>query len=214
MKPVIGIVVREGENESHKDVWYIYDHIAKALIDRGSILIGIIPPHREEFSKSEKEELLYMLEKCDGIIGQGGDFFYPYDLEIIKIAKEKNIPYLGICLSMQAMSTLEGGMIKDFEDEKHASSLSYVHDVYIDKNSKLYEIIGKEKISVNSRHHSYIARTNLDICAISDDQIIEAVEDKNLKFFMGIQWHPEDMISYDILANQLFDYFVNICRRN
>ena len=49
--------------------------------------------------------------------------------------------------------------------------------------------------------------------SISDDDVIEAIEDKNKDFFLGVQWHPETMITYDKLQQELFNYFVNICRR-
>ena len=68
-------------------------------------------------------------------------------------------------------------------------------------------------MKVNSRHKESIINPNLDITAISADGLIEALEDKNKKFFVGVQWHPESMTSYDILESRLFDYFVNICRK-
>ena len=43
--------------------------------------------------------------------------------------------------------------------------------------------------------------------------VIEAIEDKNKKFFIGVQWHPESMYSYDILECNLFDYFIEVCRK-
>ena len=49
--------------------------------------------------------------------------------------------------------------------------------------------------------------TNLDCVAYSEDNILEAVEDKNKKFFLGIQWHPESLLE-DIYSKRLFDYFI------
>ena len=92
-------------------------------------------------------------------------------------------------------------------------SKKYVHEVYIDKKSRLFEIIGEDKIKVNSRHKDMIVDPNIDIVGISDDGVIEAIEDKKKKFFIGVQWHPENMYSYDILERKLFDYFVLVCRK-
>ena len=38
-----------------------------------------------------------------------------------------------------------------------------------------------------------ISSTNLNVCAVSEDNIIEAVEDPNKRFFLGLQWHPESL---------------------
>ena len=34
-----------------------------------------------------------------------------------------------------------------------------------------------------------------------------SVEDKNKKFFVGVQWHPEDLD--DENSDKLFNYFIN-----
>jgi len=53
--------------------------------------------------------------------------------------------------------------------------------------------------------------TNLNISAISKEGYIEAIEDPNKNFFIGVQWHPESMIEYDEKQNNLFKYFVKCC---
>ena len=90
--------------------------------------------------------------------------------------------------------------------DNHKSKLNYVHEVKINKKSLLYKIIKRDKIMVNSRHNDYLINTDLNICGESD--VCEAIESKNRVFFLGVQWHPETMVAYDIVANQLFDYFI------
>lgn len=51
--------------------------------------------------------------------------------------------------------------------------------------------------------------TNLSQVAYSEDGIIEAIEDKTKKFFIGVQWHPETLIN-DKSSNKLFDEFIKI----
>jgi len=43
---------------------------------------------------------------------------------------------------------------------------------------------------------------------MSDDNIIEGIEDSNKKFFLGVQWHPES--TEDIDNYNLFKYFIDI----
>ena len=47
----------------------------------------------------------------------------------------------------------------------------------------------------------------MDYVAYSEDGIIEALEDKTKKFFIGVQWHPESLLS-DKYSIRLFDAFV------
>ena len=61
--------------------------------------------------------------------------------------------------------------------------------------------------------NAIIKNTKLDVIAISQDGYIEAIEDPNKKFFLGVQWHPESMIDYDNKQNNLFKYFISACNK-
>ena len=95
--------------------------------------------------------------------------------------------------------------------KNHKKILKYAHEVKIKKESKLYNIFKTDIIKVNSRHKSIVKYTNLDVVGISNDGYIEALESKNKKFFIGVQWHPESMIDYDEKQNNLFKYFIKSC---
>ena len=90
----------------------------------------------------------------------------------------------------------------------HKKTLSYAHTIKINKNSKLYNIFKTNNIKVNSRHKSVIKKTRLNVVGISNDGYIEAIEDTSKRFFIGVQWHPESMIDYDIKQKNLFKYFI------
>lgn len=89
----------------------------------------------------------------------------------------------------------------------HRISKDYSHKITISKDSLLFRILNKEDITVNSLHSFAIPNTSLDISAYSSDGIIEAVEDKSRKFFLGVQWHPE--LLDDDYSKKIFDYFIN-----
>ena len=145
--------------------------------------------------------------KCSGIIMQGGDDFLDIHIDIIKYLYERDIPLLAICMSMQAMGVLFNGKLGFIEN--HNINKKYVHYVNIKNNTLLYDIIKQDKILVNSYHKQYLTKTDLDISGYSN--CIEAIEDKNKRFFLGLQWHPEKMVEYDNIERKIFDYFKEVC---
>lgn len=222
MKPIIGIVARPDKNDNHQ-IFYIHKALSDTIIKKGGIPLVIIPTMIETFynknitntkkmTNQEFEDTIDIINKCDGIIFQGGDEFYDYDLKILNYTYKNNIPTLGICLGMQLMSYFFDGKIDDLKTQNHKSKDNYVHEITINKDSKLYSILNIDSIKVNSRHKSYVVKTNLDISAKSDDNIIEAVENKNKNFFIGVQWHPENMVAYDIIQSNLLKSFIDTCR--
>lgn len=195
MYPLIGIIMRDGLSEAGNNISYVYSDIEKAIINSGGIPIGI-----------NKKEISKYLDICDGFIMEGGDEFSTEDFHVIKQIKTKDKPLLGICLGMQEMAYQANGRIKDIPNHMNTT-----HEITINKDSLLYKIIGKEKITVNSRHKSAITNTNLFVSSYATDNVIESVEDKNNKFFLGVAWHPENMYDYDESAKKIFDYFIKIC---
>lgn len=199
MKPIIGIVTRKSISEEKHNINIIYEDIVECIVNNGGIGIGII------LNDNYKQ----LVNLCDGIIFQGGDDFEKYDMETLKYLYDIDKPVLGICLGMQLMGVLFNGNMIDIEN--HKKRLYYVHEVKIKRNSIVYNIYKSDIIKVNSRHKSIIKNTNLNIVGISNEGYIEAIEDKSKKFFIGVQWHPENMIRYDKKQNNLFKYFIKSC---
>jgi len=144
---------------------------------------------------------------CNGFILQGGDTIDNNNLELLKVFTNKNIPILGICLGMQEMGVFDNGKLIDVSGHLNDG----LHEIIINKDSLLYKIIGFSKILVNSRHKSVIKNTNLFVSSISSDNQIESIENRDLNFYLGLQWHPENMYNDDINARKIFDYFIKVC---
>lgn len=185
---------------NNKEILYI----PKAIYDKFSkkVLIIIIP-----FDDNENYiNKLSLLADINGVVLVGGDDIYKFEYDLVKYLYNNDIPTLGICLGMQTMATSIGGTLGRLNNLEHKSAKKYVHYIEINKNSLLYKIIGKERILVNSRHKDYVINTSLTIGATCES-IIEEVEDKNKKFFIGVQWHPENLD--DENTQKLFNYFIN-----
>lgn len=198
------------------------EEVRLAVIKFGGIPLLILPVDKEEmscknlYSEDEINDLERVLSLCDGFILPGGDTWYSLDEVVIDYAIRRDKPLLAICLGMQALSKVLSGekeiaydntiknntLINHLEPNK-----DYVHSVIIDKNSKLYFIIGEEKIWVNSRHSYHVPELdNTLICARSSDGLIEGVELKDKKFIIGVQWHPESNLE-DEHSKKLFKAF-------
>lgn len=197
MRPTIGIFLRTEENKS-----YLKNELLDAVIFSGGFPVAL---YASELITDD------IIEKCDGFIFPGGDDFTDYDIKLIDKLSKLDKPVLGICLGMQTIGFWRGGRLEYIEKENHLSDCLYVHDILINKNSKLYKIIGEDRINVNSRHRYAIKDTNLFVSAISNDNLIEAIELLDHKFFIGVQWHPESTIKIDINSQKLFSYFIKCC---
>ena len=199
MEPIIGIVTRSSISLENHKISIVYKEIEDAVINNNGIPIAIT------LNGNYKK----LINLCDGIIFQGGDDFEEYDLETLKYIYDINKPVLGICLGMQLMGLLFNGSMININN--HKKTLNYSHEVKIKRNSKLYNIFKTDIIKVNSRHKSVIKNIKINISGISQDGYIEAIEDTNKKFFIGVQWHPESMLRYDNKQNNLFKQFIKSC---
>lgn len=195
----VGIIIRKLDIDEYDIIGTRLD-LFETFNKFDVVTIGI--PIINDFDKIRES-----IDLCDGIVLSGGFYNSQNDYELVKYLYEKNIPTLGICLGMQSMA-MSFNNKQEAKIKNHNSKDNYVHDININKNSLLYKIIGEEKISVNSRHNYAIPTTNFKINAISEDNIIEGIEDPSKTFFLGVQWHPESID--DINSYKLFKYFVDI----
>ncbi len=140
--------------------------------------------------------------------------------------KEKNLPIFGICNGLQLINIIHGGNAiqhipdgKKYIEHEQSNIANYedynktYHNVQIEKDSKLFKIIGEKEISTNSSHHQAVKDVGQDlkITARASDGIIEAIEHKSHPFCLAVQWHPE--FASTIADNKLFSAFVAACEK-
>lgn len=213
MKKIVGIITRPDKTIDNNDVFIVNKHIISMLNNYNVIPLIITPPGNYNYygyniltgpkiKESELNDILFLVDICDGIIFQGGDEFYQFDIDIVKYLYQKDIPTLGVCLGMQTIGYAFDGRLTNTSNHKGVN-----HDIIINKDSILYKILEKEKINVNSRHKECLIKTNLLIGAYSNDNVIEEIEDNRKRCFIGLQWHPEDILNNE--QKKIIEYFIN-----
>lgn len=230
MKPIIGIVSKNITiTDFYNWSWQrISNDVRYSVNKNGGLVLGILPqttrknfnqedePETIEMSMQEKQELMQIIDKCDGIILQGGISSHNYEEFIARLCYEKDIPLLGICAGYNNIIRGLGGKAEKIEniDVHDRPDLTYAHSCKItDKESLFFKIIKEENFNVNSVH-TY-AGTELpkclDVVAISDDNQVEVVEAQGKKFYIGIKYHPELLVDIDEKQNNIFKAFIEIC---
>ena len=144
-----------------------------------------------------------------------------FEIKITQRFLELNKPVFGICGGQQLLAVIlgctlwqhipadvEGAMNHEQPNPRHEAG----HYINIKKNTKLYDIVKTDKMNVNSAHHQSVNKTpkNITINAIAPDGIIEGIEDHKYKWCMGVQWHPEFLISSH--DQKIYNSFISACK--
>lgn len=207
-KPVIGITGNYGEQNCKLAEGYY-----KSVWQAGGVPV-IIPP------LGDTDAIINTLEHVDGLLLSGGADYNPLyageepslrlgginserdlpELLITQLAYNRQIPMLGICRGIQTLAMALGGKVRqdigDVAQLRHSQDADRsepTHTVTVEPDSTLYNIYNKERILVNSFHHQAVCEpgARFRVTANAADGIIEAIESREFKSIIGVQWHPE-----------------------
>ena len=136
-------------------------------------------------------------------------------------ASRPEAPVLGICLGMQLLSLVSGGVLDQHLPETLATHLNhYGRDHEIVPTSRAMppslpsslRTIGECRGVVASHHRQAVRDAGrLEVLAVSHDGVIEAVVDPQRPFCLGVQWHPERSAS-PTLGLGVFQAFVQAAK--
>lgn len=129
-------------------------------------------------------------------------------------------PVLGICGGQQLLHVILGGTLIQHIPDEVDDALAHEqpnprneagHDVAVVPGTLLHRIVGTETLDVNSAHHQAAKdiSDNITVNAVAPDGVIEGIEDNRYKFCLGVQWHPEYLISDG--DKQILDAFIAAC---
>lgn len=234
-KPLIGIASDVSTSTpGERDRAFVYTTYVEAIRRAGAVPV-LIPPQPENASS--------IVDDLDGLVLAGGEDCDPSvygeerhpttetmdprrqsnDLTLARVARERGIPTLGICLGVQVMNVAAGGTLIQDIDSVMQTEIEHVsepsdrarHEVIIEQGTQLSKILGDRELNVNSSHHQAIRDVGdgLRVTAHAPDGIIEGLEDPRHPFYVGVQWHPEDMPG-ERSAEVLFGAFVDAARKH
>lgn len=178
------------------------------------------------------------LTEVDGIVIPGGygKNGFEHKLNIVKMARERRIPLLGICLGMQLVSIeivrnlggLKEATSREFdsntkesviEEVKNPKTKNYIvglHNVRLEDNSLISKIYNSNYAQERFRHHYELNKKYIPIIENAgynisgfnlDTDSPSVIEDRNHPFFIAVQFHPE-YLSRPLKAHPLFLQFL------
>lgn len=148
-----------------------------------------------------------------------------FEIEAFRWAVSHDLPTLCICRGIQAMAVAMGGtLVQDIASTidgalehrqqeigrmRHDTS----HEVAIVEGTPLYDLVGKRRLTTNSFHHQAVRDPGaaLEVIATADDGVIEALWHPDMRFGLGVQWHPEMLAALYPDHAVIFSGFVTAC---
>lgn len=222
---IVGITPHYVEKEflSH---YYLYSNYSYAVLNLNAL------PFVLSVTKKIDAVRRYM-ELVDGVIISGGGpgirrkkyidglepsnpKRYNFEKQIILHCYRNKIPLLGICRGHQMIAEVLGGAIDnsfshgEFHKQKRKPSFPH-HDIKLDLSSKFYEIMGRERLRVNSLHSQVVQHVppGFKVSSRSVDGVIESMElidEQN--WIMSFQFHPEKMQKRSPILQKIFKTFI------
>jgi putative glutamine amidotransferase len=126
-----------------------------------------------------------------------------YEIALVNAFCAAGKPVFGICRGLQLINVAHGGTLyQDIATQKpgaltHRDAAAYdlnFHHVEILPESRLAQLLGHSRHTINSVHHQGIKQLAPDFLveAVSpDDGVIEAIRYRGNAWIAAVQWHPE-----------------------
>jgi putative glutamine amidotransferase len=177
------------------------------------------------------------LDRLDGLLFSGGSDLDPElygqaphsetngivperdraEITLLRAALDRDMPVLAVCRGSQVLNVALGGDLVQHlpdvvgdEKHKHTPGQFADHDVNVLPDTVLQHIVGKHA-PVKSHHHQGYGKLGegLREAARAEDGTVEALEDPDRRFAVGVLWHPEageDMALFQALVDEARRY--------
>ena len=186
--------------------------VSPALLER---LDGILIPGGADLNPRHYGEA-----PRDGL-GDVDDDLDALELALVRAAVDRPLPVFGICRGQQVVNVALGGSLYQdlagdgLTDFPHLTEAArgrdhVAHDIEIRAGTRLHQILGADRLDVNSFHHQAVrdVAPGLRVSAMSAvDGVIEGLESID-GLILTVQCHPEELTAH-LWARSLFHSFVS-----
>ena len=143
-----------------------------------------------------------------------------FERAVTRGALDRDMPVLGICGGQQLLNVVLGGTLIQHIPDAVPGALAHEqpnprtepgHEVIVEPGTLLHRITRADRLPVNSAHHqaAELVGPGIVVSGRAPDGIIEAIEDPTHRFCLGVEWHPEYLISDSDRA--ILEAFVGAC---
>jgi len=146
------------------------------------------------------------------------------EIALCRLALRRDMPLLAICRGHQVLNVATGGtLIQDLPSQwkgavnhdPEGERWSPAHQVRILPGTRLREILGQDRVEVNSFHHQAVREPGQGVIVSAngeEDAVVEGIEIPDRRLAVGVQWHPEAFWDKDGRFQPLFEALVKACR--
>jgi len=131
-----------------------------------------------------------------------------FELGLSAGALERGLPLLGICRGMELLNVACGGTLEQHLPEAgrhlHTPGRFSDHQVRLEPGSLAARAVGEERVSVRSHHHQGVAELGDGLRPSGwsvPDGVIEAIEQAEAGYALGVLWHPEEDVKSRVIAS-------------
>lgn len=235
MRPVIGITAGHSKNEYDQPTVLLVDAYLQAVIGAGGLPVVVPASLGGEGSSA-------VYARLDGILFSGGGDIAPerfgaephpritdvdaarddLELDLLQRAVADGKPFLGICRGFQVVNVGLGGTLYTHLPDQLPGALHHdnpgnrrhdlVHEVQMEKASRIGKVLAEPRSAVNSHHHQGIRdlAPGLRADGHTKDGLIEVVELAGHPYGWAVQWHPEWLTDLEP-TRRLFASFIEAC---
>lgn len=231
-RPAVGLTIENPKKES--EVFRLREDYVRAVETAGGLPLILAPGRPEDVAE--------LLDHVSALVLTGGADIDPalygeerhqevkavfperdrFELALVKEALRRDLPILAICRGHQVLNVATGGtLVQDIPSqltgaaphESDAERWETTHEVEILPETRLREILGTERVAVNSFHHQSIKQLGRELllsARSTPDGVIEGVEmpRHRHRFVVGVQWHPESFWDHPPGFQSLFEALV------
>ncbi len=177
----------------------------------------------------DKSKIEFLAKRLDGAVFAGGGDVLPsrygdsfchaensiceerdeFEFLLFNELYRRKKPILGICRGMQVINVVLGGTLH----QNIGGHMKSEHRVSL--RGRLSALSQSPCVRVNSFHRQAVKEIgeSLEILAVSDDGIVEALGNFDGRYLLGVQFHPEKSFASDLFSRSVIEDFANHCKK-